>query len=162
VISACSVSSETKVKGRFVRLLGQNKHRSKRQSATLQFFCPQSGRLEISCGDLRSGVVFRQRARSAYTISRKVTKSGYWRPIRRMASSTWAGPCNAGGNSRVVARLDRKRLGQDTFTTKWNLIRGVFDEQTRRKPLVFAADASRPIRQMVIAWSLMPPRLFVH
>jgi len=44
---------------------------------------------------------------------------------------------------RVVSRLDRKRFGQDTFTTKWNLIRGVFDEQTRRKPLVFAADAVR-------------------
>ena len=43
----------------------------------------------------------------------------------------------------IVARLDRKRLGHDTFTTKWNWIRGVFDEQTRRKPLVFAADAVR-------------------
>ena len=43
----------------------------------------------------------------------------------------------------IVARLDRKRLGQDTLTTKWNWIRGVFDEQTRRKPLVFAADAVR-------------------
>jgi len=47
------------------------------------------------------------------------------------------------GSGRVVARLDRKRLGQDTFTTKWNSIRGVFDKQTRRKPLVFAADAVR-------------------
>jgi hypothetical protein len=46
-------------------------------------------------------------------------------------------------NSRIVARLDRKRLGQDSFTTKWNLIRGVFDKQTRRKPLVIAADAVR-------------------
>jgi hypothetical protein len=46
-------------------------------------------------------------------------------------------------NSLIVARLDRKRLGQDTFTTNWNSIRGVFDEQTRRKPLVFAADAVR-------------------
>jgi hypothetical protein len=43
----------------------------------------------------------------------------------------------------MVARLDRKRLGHDTFTTKWNWSRGVFDEQTRRKPLVFAADAVR-------------------
>ena len=46
-------------------------------------------------------------------------------------------------SGRIVARLDRKRLGHDTFTTKWNWIRGVFDEQTRRKPLVFAADAVR-------------------
>jgi hypothetical protein len=44
-------------------------------------------------------------------------------------------------NSGMVARLDRKRLGRDTFTTNWNSIRGVFDKQTRRKPLVFAADA---------------------
>ena len=43
----------------------------------------------------------------------------------------------------MVARLDRKRLGQETLTTKWNSIRGVFDKQTRRKPLVFAADAVR-------------------
>ena len=46
-------------------------------------------------------------------------------------------------SSQMVARLDRKRLGQETFTTKWNSIRGVFDKQTRRKPLVFAADAVR-------------------
>jgi hypothetical protein len=44
---------------------------------------------------------------------------------------------------RIVARLDRKRLGQDTLASKWNSIRGVFDKQTRRKPLVFAADAVR-------------------
>jgi hypothetical protein len=43
----------------------------------------------------------------------------------------------------MVARLDRKRLGQDTFTANWNSIRGVFDEQTRRKALVFAADSVR-------------------
>jgi hypothetical protein len=43
----------------------------------------------------------------------------------------------------MVARLDRKRLGHDTFARKWKWIRGVFDEQTRRKPLVFAADAVR-------------------
>ena len=48
---------------------------------------------------------------------------------------------NRRSNVRVVARLDRKRLGRDTFTTNWNSIRGVFDKQTRRKPLVFAADA---------------------
>jgi hypothetical protein len=46
-------------------------------------------------------------------------------------------------NSRMVARLDRKRLAQDTFTMYWNSMRGVFDKQTRRKPLAFAADAVR-------------------
>ena len=45
------------------------------------------------------------------------------------------------GSGWMVARLDRKRLGQEIFTTKGNSIRGVFDKQTRRKPLVFAADA---------------------
>jgi hypothetical protein len=44
-------------------------------------------------------------------------------------------------NSRIVATLDRKRLGEDTFKTKLNSIRGVFDKQTRRKPLVFAAES---------------------
>jgi hypothetical protein len=43
----------------------------------------------------------------------------------------------------MVARLDRKRLGQDTFRSKWNSIQGVFDEQTRRMPLLLAADAER-------------------
>ena len=42
-----------------------------------------------------------------------------------------------------VASLDRKRLGQDTFTTNGISIRGVFDKETRRKPLAFAADAVR-------------------
>src|SRR5437870_13384889 len=44
--------------------------------------------------------------------------------------------------SRVVASLDRKRLGQ-TLGASGISIRGVFDEETRRKPLAFAADAVR-------------------
>lgn len=32
---------------------------------------------------------------------------------------------------RILARLDRKRLGQETYTKKVNSIRGVFDKQTR-------------------------------
>ena len=45
-------------------------------------------------------------------------------------------------NSSVVASLDRKRLGQ-TLGASGISIRGVFDEETRRKPLAFAADAVR-------------------
>jgi hypothetical protein len=41
---------------------------------------------------------------------------------------------------RIVASLDRKRLGTKVSTkTSWT--RGVFDEEASRKPLVFAADA---------------------
>jgi hypothetical protein len=41
----------------------------------------------------------------------------------------------------LVASLDRKRLEQ-TFGGEAGIsIRGVFDEETRRKPLEFAADA---------------------
>jgi hypothetical protein len=40
----------------------------------------------------------------------------------------------------MVASLDRKRLGH-SFGEKGNLDPSVFDEETRRKPLVFAADA---------------------
>jgi hypothetical protein len=43
---------------------------------------------------------------------------------------------------RMVASLDRKRLGQ-TLRVGKILIRGVFDKETRRKPLAFAADAVR-------------------
>ena len=43
---------------------------------------------------------------------------------------------------RIVASLDRKRLGQ-TLGASGISIRGVFDEETRRKPLAFAADAVR-------------------
>src|SRR5438105_6323031 len=43
---------------------------------------------------------------------------------------------------RLVASLDRKRLGQ-TLGASGISIRGVFDEETRRKPLAFAADAVR-------------------
>jgi hypothetical protein len=40
----------------------------------------------------------------------------------------------------MVASLDRKRLGQAVLW-KAKYIRGVFDKETRRKPLAFAADA---------------------
>jgi hypothetical protein len=43
----------------------------------------------------------------------------------------------------MVARLDRKRLGAGHFHNEMNSMRGVFDKQTRRKPLVFAGDAVR-------------------
>jgi hypothetical protein len=42
----------------------------------------------------------------------------------------------------MVASLDRKRLGQ-ILGASGITIRGVFDEETRRKPLAFAADAVR-------------------
>jgi hypothetical protein len=40
-----------------------------------------------------------------------------------------------------VASLDRKRLGEEVLWKEKNYIRGVFDKETRRRPLVFAADA---------------------
>jgi hypothetical protein len=40
-----------------------------------------------------------------------------------------------------VASLDRKRLGKGRCFGMENLRRGVFDKETRRKPLAFAADA---------------------
>jgi hypothetical protein len=41
---------------------------------------------------------------------------------------------------RIVASLDRKRLGKKVSgKTGWT--RGVFDEEANRKPLAFAADA---------------------
>ena len=43
-------------------------------------------------------------------------------------------------NFRIVASLDRKRLGTKVSRkTSWT--RGVFDEEASRKPLAFAADA---------------------
>ena len=42
-----------------------------------------------------------------------------------------------------VASLDRKRLGADGKGRSGISIRGVFDKETRRKPLAFAADAVR-------------------
>jgi hypothetical protein len=41
----------------------------------------------------------------------------------------------------MVASLDRKRLGQAVLWEVMKYSRGVFDEETRRKPLAFAADA---------------------
>jgi hypothetical protein len=45
-------------------------------------------------------------------------------------------------SGRKVASLDRKRLGADSWVEGISM-RGVFDEETRRKPLAFAADAVR-------------------
>jgi hypothetical protein len=42
---------------------------------------------------------------------------------------------------RVAASLDRKRLGADFWGGAQMSIRGVFDEEARRKPLAFAAGA---------------------
>jgi hypothetical protein len=41
----------------------------------------------------------------------------------------------------MVASLDRKRLGVQLLGPVETPSRGVFDKETRRKPLVFAADA---------------------
>ena len=46
-------------------------------------------------------------------------------------------------SGRMVASLDRKRLGPGRGGKGEELIRGVFDKETRRKPLAFAADAVR-------------------
>ena len=47
-------------------------------------------------------------------------------------------PNNSG---RMVASLDRKRLGQDTSGLEGKSTPGVFDEEASRKPLALAADA---------------------
>ena len=44
-------------------------------------------------------------------------------------------------SGQFVASLDRKRLGADSWGEAGTSIRGVFDKETRRKPLAFAADA---------------------
>jgi hypothetical protein len=46
-------------------------------------------------------------------------------------------------SGRIVASLDRKRLGADFWGGVGISIRGVFDKETRKKPLAFAADAVR-------------------
>src|SRR5207244_6571694 len=46
------------------------------------------------------------------------------------------------GSRRIVASLDRKRLG-GRLQGGGISARGVFDKETRRKPLAFAADAVR-------------------
>jgi hypothetical protein len=43
----------------------------------------------------------------------------------------------------IVASLDRKRLGGRLRGRSGISVRGVFDKETRRKPLAFAADAVR-------------------
>jgi len=52
---------------------------------------------------------------------------------------------HAGGEDAgcVVASLDRKRLGGRLRGRSGISVRGVFDKETRRKPLAFAADAVR-------------------
>jgi hypothetical protein len=49
----------------------------------------------------------------------------------------------ARAESAVVASLDRKRLGGRLRGRSGISVRGVFDKETRRKPLAFAADAVR-------------------
>jgi hypothetical protein len=44
----------------------------------------------------------------------------------------------------IVASLDRKRLEANSWGAAEICIRGVFDKESRRKPLAFAADAGDP------------------
>jgi hypothetical protein len=60
-----------------------------------------------------------------------------WQP-RFRSSSVHSGSEDSG---RVVASLDRKRLGAGCPGGAEVSIRGVFDKETRTKPLAFAADA---------------------
>ena len=46
----------------------------------------------------------------------------------------------------IVASLDRKRLGKGRCFGMETLRRGVFDKETRRKPLALAADAVDAVR----------------
>ena len=45
------------------------------------------------------------------------------------------------GSGSIVASLDRKRLGRGVLWKAKNYMRGVFDKETRRKPLAVAAEA---------------------
>jgi hypothetical protein len=44
-------------------------------------------------------------------------------------------------SGRIVASLDRKCLGQKSVRESGTWLRGIFDKETRRKPLAVAADA---------------------
>jgi hypothetical protein len=44
-------------------------------------------------------------------------------------------------SERMVASLDRKCLGQKSVRESGTWLRGIFDKETRRKPLAVAADA---------------------
>ena len=59
-------------------------------------------------------------------------------PRRRLSSN--APVWTELANFRVVASLDRKRLGRKV-SRKTSWARGVFDEEASRKPLAFAVDA---------------------
>jgi hypothetical protein len=69
--------------------------------------------------------------------SQRNDDSNMWQPGFRRQSIR-----NGSNDSRrVVASLDRKRLGQGVPWQTKAYTRGVFDKETRRKPLAFAADA---------------------
>ena len=46
-----------------------------------------------------------------------------------------------GSYFRLVASLDRKCLGQKSVRESGTVLRGIFDKETRRKPVAVAADA---------------------
>jgi hypothetical protein len=60
--------------------------------------------------------------------------------IRKLARNGVVGS-EIRGSGRVVASLDRKCLGREMSGGGGMLGRGVFDKETRRKPLALAADA---------------------
>ena len=64
-----------------------------------------------------------------------------WSAEERAEGLEYMHPKPSSHSGRIVASLDRKRLGHGVLWKTKNYTRGVFDKETRRKPLAFAADA---------------------
>src|SRR5438552_7181095 len=96
------------------------------------------------------GIIFAIGCRSPFQERLSLVRQSQLTPSRLLHNQRYvtsgfrrSSGCSGSDNSgRVVASLDRKRLGQ-TLGASGISIRGVFDEETRRKPLAFAADAVR-------------------
>ena len=62
-------------------------------------------------------------------------------PEASMCRAPRSGQRDWSASGRVVASLDRKCLGQKSVRESGTWLRGIFDKETRRKPLAVAADA---------------------
>ena len=64
-----------------------------------------------------------------------------WSAEKRAEGLEYMHPKPSSHSGRIVASLDRKCIGQKMLRELEASIRGIFDKETRRKPLAIAADA---------------------
>ena len=108
---------------------------------------PQSGERILGRSNLQALRSHHPGKPSGFNVKRILGNGDLWITVaicphqRAFRRSDPVGHPIRGDSCRIVASLDRKCLGAKMMAGMKNAVRGIFDKETRRKPLASAADA---------------------